>query len=57
MMPKSTATMRPSLVDEQIAGMHIGVEEAVAHGVAQEGLHQPRADRLQIVTLRAQQPS
>ena len=37
------------LVDEQIAGMHVGMEEAVAHGMAQEGLHQPRAERLHVV--------
>ena len=52
MMPKSTATMLPVLVDEEIAGMHVGVEEAVAHGVAEEGLHQPRAELFQIVALR-----
>ena len=49
MMPKSTATMRPCVVDEQIALMHVGVEKAVAHGMAQEGLHQPRAERLHVV--------
>ena len=38
MMPKSTATRRPSRIDEQIARMHVGVEEAVAQRVAQEGL-------------------
>ena len=38
MMPKSTATRRPCRVDEQIAGMHVGVEEAVADRMAQEGL-------------------
>ena len=37
-MPKSTATSWPSRVDEQIARMHVGVEEAVAQRVAQEGL-------------------
>ena len=36
-------------IDEEIAGMHVGMEEAVAHGMAKEGLHQPRAERLQIV--------
>ena len=39
-MPKSMATMRPSVVDEEIALMHVGVKEAVAQGVAQEGLDQ-----------------
>ena len=42
------------IVDEQIPRMQVGVEEAVAHGVAQEGPHQPRAERLQIMALRAQ---
>ena len=37
-------------VDEQISRMHVGVEEAVAHGVAKEGLHQTRPERLHIVT-------
>ena len=36
MMPKSTATTWPVLVDQQVALVHVGVEEAVAHGVAQE---------------------
>ena len=40
MMPKSTAMMRPSRVDEQVSRMHVGMEEAVAQRVAQEGLHQ-----------------
>ena len=39
------------LVDEQIALMHVGVEEAVAHGVAQEGLQHLAADRLEIIAL------
>ena len=30
MMPKSTATSLPVVVDEQVARMHVGVEEAVA---------------------------
>ena len=30
MMPKSTATSRPCAVDEEIALMHVGMEEAVA---------------------------
>ncbi len=32
----------PGVVDEQIAGMHVGVEEAVAQRVAQEGSGSPR---------------
>jgi hypothetical protein len=44
------------IVDEQIAGMHVAVEEAVAHGVAQEGLHQSATDRLQIVDLARAKP-
>ena len=47
-MPKSTATTRARLVDEQIALVHVGVEEAVAHGVAQEGLQDGEAERLQV---------
>ena len=42
------------IIDEQIAGMHVGMEEAVAHGVAQEDLQQPRAERLHIMAFRAQ---
>ena len=37
------------VVDEQIAGMHVGMEEAVAHGMPQEALHQERAERLHLV--------
>ncbi len=44
----------PLIVDEQISRMHVGMEEAVAHGVAEEGLHQPGAERLQVVASRAQ---
>ena len=53
-MPRSTATMVPSGLDEQIAGMHVGVEEAVAQRVAQEGLHQVGGDRLEVVAGGAQ---
>ena len=48
-MPKSTATTRPCLVDQQIALVHVGVEEAVAHGVAQERAQRGEAERLEIV--------
>ena len=41
-------------LDEQIAGMHVGVEEAVAQRVAQEGLDQRRGDRLEVVAGSAQ---
>ena len=34
--------------------MHVGMEEAVAHGMAKKGLHQARAERLQIVAGGAQ---
>ena len=44
-MPKSTATSRPSIVHEQIARMHVGVEEAVADGVAQERLDHGAPER------------
>ena len=48
-MPKSTATIVPSRVDEQVALVHVGMEEAVAQGVAQEGLDQRVGKRVQIV--------
>ena len=48
MMPKSTATSLPVVVDEQVAGMHVGVEEAVAQRVAQEGLDHRARQRLEI---------
>ena len=38
MMPKSTATSRRLPVDEQVALVHVSMEEAVAHRVAQEAL-------------------
>ena len=41
-------------LDEQIAGMHVGVEEAVAQRMAQEGLDQRGGDRLEVVAGRAQ---
>ncbi len=48
MMPKSTATSRPCGVDEQIARMHVGVEEAVAQRMAQEALDHRAAERRQV---------
>jgi hypothetical protein len=39
------------IVDEQIAGMHVGVEEAVAQRVAQEGLDHRAGEALQIEPL------
>ena len=54
MMPKSTATMRAVGVDEQVARMHVGVEEAVAQRVAQEGLHQRAAERRQVEPARCE---
>ena len=48
MMPKSTATTLARLVDQQVALVHVGVEEAVAHGVAQEGAQDGEAQRLQV---------
>ena len=47
-MPKSTATQLAVIVDEQIAGMHVGVEEAVAQRVAQKGLDQGAGEKGQI---------
>ena len=53
-MPRSTATMVAVRLDEQVSGMHVGVEEAVAQSMAQEGLHQVRGDRLEVVAGVAQ---
>ena len=39
---------------EEIAGMHVGVEETVAQRVAQERLDQRRGDRLEVVAGIAQ---
>ncbi len=41
-------------LDEQVAGMHVGVEEAVAQRVAQERLDEVGGDRLQVVAGGAQ---
>ena len=38
MMPKSTGTMRPVAIDEGVAAMHVGMEEAVAEHLIEEGL-------------------
>ena len=51
MMPKSTATRLPCAIDEQIALVHVGVEEAVADGMAQEALDHLVAERRQIEAL------
>ena len=51
MMPKSTATSLAGVVDEQVAGMHVGVEEAVAQRMAQEGLDHRAREVLEIVAL------
>ncbi len=48
-MPKSTRDDGAVRLDEQIAGMHVGMEEAVAQRVAQEGLDEVGGDRLEIV--------
>ena len=48
MMPKSTRDDAPLRIDEQIALMHVGVKEAVAQGVAQEGLDQAAPQRRRI---------
>ena len=53
-MPRSTATMVPSGSTNRLPGMHVGVEEAVAQRVAQEGLDQVGGDRLEIVAGGAQ---
>ena len=39
------------VVDEQVSGMHVGVEEAVAQRVAQEGLDHRAAERLEVEAL------
>ena len=38
MMPKSTGTRSPFGVDEDVAGVHVGVEEAVAEHLLEEAL-------------------
>jgi hypothetical protein len=38
----------PGVVDEQIALVHVGMEEAVAHGVLQERAHHGKPERLAI---------
>ena len=56
MMPKSMATMVAGRVDEEIALVHVGVEEAVAQRLAQERLHQPARERRQVVAGGARAP-
>ncbi len=41
----------PALVHEQVALVHVGVEEAVAHGVGQERAQHDEAELLQVVSL------
>ena len=48
-MPRSTATMVPSGSTKRLPGMHVGMEEAVAQRMAQEGLDQLRGDALEVV--------
>ena len=48
-MPKSTATMSPFGVDEQVSLMHVGVEEAVAERVAEERLDEARGEQLPVM--------
>ncbi len=43
MMPKSTGTRSPCGVDEDVAGVHVGVEEAVAEHLLEEDLGRLRA--------------
>ncbi len=38
----------PRVVDEQVALVHVGVKEAVAHGVLQERAHHREAERLAV---------
>ena len=38
MDPEVDRGQTPSLVDEQVALVHVGMEQAIPHGVAQEGL-------------------
>ena len=38
----------PGVIDEQVALVHVGVEEAVAHGVLQERAHHREAERLAV---------
>ena len=51
MMPKSTATSRRVIVDEQIARMHVGVKEAVAQRVAEKCLDQRAGELRQVEAL------
>ena len=53
-MPKSTATILPCLVDEEIPLVHVGVKEAVAQRMAEEGLDQRPGERARIVAERRQ---
>ncbi len=53
-MPKSIATMSPRRRHEQIALVHVGVEEALGNGLAQEGVDQPRGNGLEVVARRDQ---
>ncbi len=51
MMPKSTKTSLPSASTNRLPGMHVGVEEAVAQRVAQEGLDHRARQMLEIEAL------
>src|SRR5690606_7700805 len=42
----------PVGLDEKISGMHVGMEEAIAQRMPQEGLHQYRREPFQIVAGR-----
>src|SRR5215471_9697805 len=42
------------VIDEQVAGMHVGMEEAVAHGVAEKGLDHRTPEMAQVVTFGRQ---
>ena len=42
------------VVDEQVARMHVGMEKAVAHGVAQERLNDDLSELRQVVAFRGE---
>ena len=49
MMPKSIAAMRAVGQREQIALVHVGMEEALGDRLAQEGADQRAGERRQVV--------
>jgi hypothetical protein len=48
MMPKSSATYCPAVVTQDVARVHVGVEEAVAEHLGEEDLDAGARERLQV---------